>query len=70
MSIGTILKTMSDFISYEPVFIGEWIVKISKMQDQTQVFLYNNYSRESEIQWFDEEYDAILWIDYMCAKYI
>jgi len=68
--IGTILKTMYDFVTYEPVCVGDWVVKVSKMDEQVQVFLYHPYSIESQIQWFTEEYDAILWIDYMCAKYI
>ena len=58
------------FESYETVQIGEWLVKVSKLYDQIQVFMWNPLICESSIQWFDCEYEAIYFVDYMSAKYV
>jgi hypothetical protein len=57
------------FESYEAVYVGNCIVKISKLDKQIQVFLYSQYTMECRIEWFFEEYDAIVWVEYMSQKY-
>lgn len=58
------------FETYELASIGDWYVKISKMDGTVMVFIYNPIILESAIDWFDSEYEAVLWIDYMTAKYV
>jgi len=58
------------FESYETAQIGEWLVKVSKLDGQVMAFVWNPIICESAIDWFDSEYEAVLWIDYMTAKYV
>jgi len=58
------------FESYELAQIGDWDIKVSKMDGTVMVFAWNPVICESAIDWFDSEYDAVFWIDYMTAKYI
>lgn len=59
-----------EFISYEPILIGEWWVQISKSYGLIQVFMWNMYSFECAINWFEDPYESYAWIDYMSAKIV
>ena len=61
---------MVNFETYEAVMIGDWGCKVSKYGDQVMAFMWHLYIEESQIQWFDSEYDAVMWIEYMSAKYV
>jgi hypothetical protein len=58
------------FESYEAVLVGDWGCKVSKMNNQVMVFMWHMYNLDSQIEWFDSEYDAVLWMEYMSAKYV
>jgi hypothetical protein len=58
------------FESFETIQIGDCLIKISKYFDQIQVFLFNMLSGESAIDWFHNEMEAYMWIEYMSAKYV
>jgi hypothetical protein len=58
------------FESYDPVLIGEWACKVSKYDSQVQAFMWHIITMESHIQWFESEYDAVMWIEYMSCKYV
>ena len=58
------------FESYETIGLGDWLIKISKMNGTIMVFMWNVMSAESAIDWFDSEQEAYMWIEYMSAKYV
>jgi hypothetical protein len=62
--------TTASFESYEPVRMGECGVKISKYENQIQVFVFNFATAETAIQWFKNEYEAVMWIEHMTEKFI
>lgn len=57
------------FESYEPILIGEWGAKISKHGDHMMVFMWNIHDLTTQLRFFTSEYDAILWMEYMSARY-
>lgn len=63
-------STSHVYESYESVQLGECEVKISKYYNQIQVFLFNYSTAETAIHWFDSEYEAVMWIEYMTQKYV
>jgi hypothetical protein len=50
--------------------MGECGVKISKYENQIQVFVFNFATAETAIQWFKNEYEAVMWIEHMTEKFI
>ena len=58
------------FETYEPVLVGDWGCKVSKLGSQIMVFMWHIYNLDSQIEWFDSEYDAVLWMEYMSAKHV
>jgi hypothetical protein len=58
------------FQSYDSVEIGDWCVKISVLDNTWMIFIWNPIICESQVEWFDSEYEAVLWLDYMTAKYV
>ena len=58
------------FESYEPIQIGDWGCKVSKYTDQIMVFMWHIDALDTYLQYFDTEYDAVLWMEYMSAKYV
>ena len=58
------------FETYETAQLGEWTVKVSTYgKDQIMVFMVNLMSIETQLRFFDNERDAVLWMEYMGAKY-
>ena len=58
------------FESYEPIQIGDWGCKVSKMGSQIMVFMWHIEALDTYLQYFDDEYDAVMWMEYMSAKYV
>lgn len=58
-----------DFFSYHTIYAEDWAIKVSTMGRQIQVFMFNSSLGECQIEWFDNNMDAMLWIDYMTSKY-
>lgn len=59
-----------EFFSYHTIYADDWAIKVSTMGAQIQVFMWNSALGESTIEWFDNNMDAMLWIDYMTSKYV
>ena len=59
-----------EFLSYRTIYADDWCIKVSTMGGQIQVFVWNSSLGESTIEWFDNNMDAMLWIDYMTSKYV
>lgn len=58
------------FESYEPIQIGDWGSKVSKYGSQIMVFMWHVQALDTYLQYFDSEYDAVMWMEYMSAKYV
>lgn len=59
----------TEFYSYPVMFAEDWTIKVSTLDRQIQVFMYNLSLGECQMQWFDNNMDAMMWIDYMTSKY-
>ena len=57
------------FESYQLMQVEDWLVKISKMNDTIQVFLYNPSLGQTAIQWFNSEQESVEWVEFMAARY-
>jgi len=58
------------FESYEPIQIGDWGCKVSKYGSQIMVFMWHIQAMDTYLQFFNSEYDAVIWMEYMSAKYV
>ncbi|MEK9695668.1 MAG: hypothetical protein VW270_07865 [Candidatus Poseidoniales archaeon] len=66
--MGTLPR--NPFESYEPIQIGDWGCKVSKYGSQIMVFMWHIEVMDTHLQYFDDEYDAVMWMEYMSAKYV
>ena len=58
------------FESYEPIQIGDWGCKVSKYGSQIMVFMWHIQAMDTYLQYFNSEYDAVIWMEYISAKYV
>lgn len=66
--MGTLPRNI--FETYEPIQIGDWGCKVSKYGTQIMVFMWHIQAMDTYLQYFDDEYDAVMWMEYMSAKYV
>lgn len=58
------------FETYEPIQIGDWGCKVSKYADQVMVFMWHRFNYDTYCEFFTSELDAVMWMEYMSAKYV
>ena len=58
------------FESYDPVQVGDWGCKVSRYSNQFMVFMWHLHNLDCQCEFFESEYDAVLWMEYMSAKYV
>jgi hypothetical protein len=58
-------KAFGIFFSHSKVLIGEWFVKASVLNENILVFAFNKYTDELKIRSFNNEHDAMLWVEYI-----
>jgi hypothetical protein len=60
----------NNLVSYEPIEINNWGIKISKCNGYIQVFVWNEILLSSHIEWFSNDLEAYQWIEYISSSYV
>jgi hypothetical protein len=54
--------------SFGPIRKGDWTVKVSHLIDQVLVVAYHKTKYEGHIRCFTNEYEAVLYVEYLLLK--